>query len=841
MIGSQQRKLRRLKPAATDAMSVFGARAPRLGLKYTASAFAFVALFSFSPASLVAQVVSDGSTNTNVVVNADGSVTVGIAGAPNGISHNRYTEFNVPKPGVQLDNRTEAARTIVNEVTGTSRTDIEGPVEVLGQRAHVIVANPNGIVIDGGRFVNTGRVALTTGQISTTQRQIAPGIFQDNVVSTVNGGTITVKGGGLSGQMDAIDLIAHSIRVDGPITNESTNAGASIRLVAGSSSTEFDSSVLPGNTGLSWGNITGAGATSDGAVLVEITRPGVLRANRIGVEVSDLGAGVRFAGEGYATARSFTLSADGRVDFSGAKIEAPVGISASGRSITLDNSTLTASTGPISLAATEATGDGLTGLDFALSGQTLFLSSEGNLSFGITDGGTTSLTSTTGDIVLQAKGAFADAGSSFAAHRNLLVSADQRLSFSESTLGTTEGSIQLDTKGAFTATGTVANAFGHLLVTADEASLTKGTRRTELKAENGSFILTTFGTDSAGHLTNTGSLIQGGVQTEGLKDSAETESAGAVTLNVKGRVINTTAEDLAVIFGAGGDVSIRTGVNIENNRGRILANGDVKLIAEGDVLNMVEAPNGAVDPEVVQYTRKGKRQWWTLWIKRKREAYVSYDYGTLENTDQLSAITATGGVNIEASGSLINQGGDINANDGDLEIKALRVETVGLGSGKVYVRKTCVLTCSYEGEGSVVYFGGRLNASENIKIEATERFHNKAGSVFAIGDVEIISGDVELEAALVPTLVTRPKGLYNFWASKAAWVFLRDQFGSIVADTGNITVTNDRPVKITGGTLTAGGSIELENGQEIVRAPGAQSDAPNHTIGFFVDLPLIRQ
>jgi filamentous hemagglutinin family protein len=804
-------------------------------------AFTLAALFSCSPAYLAAQVVIDGTTSTNVVVNANGSVTVGIAPTTSdGVSLNRYNEFNVPKPGVQLDNRTEAARTIVNEVTGTSRTNIEGTVEVLGQRAHVIVANPNGIVIDGGRFVNTGRVALTTGQISTNSRQIAPGIFQDNVVSTVNGGTITVKGGGLSGQMDAIDLIAHSIRVDGPITNESTNAGASIRLAAGSSSTEFDSSVLPGNTGLSWGNITGAGATSDGAVLVEITRPGVLRANRVGIEVSDKGAGVRFAGEGYATARSFTLSADGRIDLSGAKIEAPAGISASGQSITLDNSTLTASEGPISLAATEATGDGITGRDFSLSGQSLFLRSETNLSFGITEGGTTSLTSTSGDIVLQAKGAFEDAGSGYAAQRNLLVGADQRLSFSESTLGTTEGSIQLDTKGAFSATGTMANAFGHLLVTADEASLSKGTRRTELKAENGSVILTTLGVNSAGHLTNTGGLIQGGVQTEGLKDSADTESAGAVTLNVKGSVINTTAKDLAVIFGAGGAVSIRTGVNIENNRGRILANGDVRLIAEGDVLNMVEAPNGAVDPEVVQYTRKGKRQWWTLWIKRKRESYVSYDYGTLENPDQLAAITATGGVSIEASGSLINQGGDINANDGDLEIKALSVETIGLGSGKVYVSKTCVLTCSYVGDGSVAYYGGRLNASENVKIEATEKFHNKAGSVFAIGDVEIITADAELEAALVPTLVTRPKGFYNFWASKAAWVFLRDQFGSIVADTGNITITSDRPVKINGGTLTAGGSVDLENGQEIVRAPGAQSEALNHTIGLFADLPLVR-
>jgi hypothetical protein len=72
-------------------------------------------------------------------------------------------------------------------------------------------------------------------------------------------------------------------------------------------------------------------------------------------------------------------------------------------------------------------------------------------------------------------------------------------------------------------------------------------------------------------------------------------------------------------------------------------------------------------------------------------------------------------------------------------------------------------------------------------------------------------------------------------------VFLRDQFGTIVADTGNITITSDRPVKISGGTLTAGGRVDLENGQEIVRAPGAQSEALNHTIGLFADLPLVRQ
>lgn len=811
-------------------------------LKSAAGPFAFAAFSVLFPATVIAQVVSDGTTATNVVVNGDGSVTVGIAPTKsNGVSLNRYDQFNVRKPGVQIDNRVQAARTIVNEVTGNSRTNIEGSLEVLGQRAHVIVANPNGIMIDGGRFVNTGRVALTTGKISTTSRQIAPDIYQQNVVSSVEGGTITVNGGGLSGQMDAIDLIAHSIRVNGTVTNLSTSKDASIRLAAGRATAEFDSSILPGNTALSWGNITGEDTEQGGKVLVEVTRPGVLRANQVTIEVNNKGAGVRFAGEGYATARSFVLSADGQIDLSGAKILAEEQVVVAGGGVKLDRSKLTASEGPLRLAATQAGGAGIIGRDFTLGGKDIFLISEAGLSFGVSKGGNTNLGSTVGDIIIQTKKGIEDFGSNITAQRNLVITTDQKLSFSESTLKAKTGSVHLDAKGAITATGTLASGFGHMLVTGDEVKLENGTRRTEIKAENGSFVLTTLGVDSAGNLTSTGGLIQGAVKTDGLEDSAKTQSTGAVTLNVKGSVINTTAKDLAIIFGAGGDIYIRTGADIENNRGRIVANGDVKLVAKGDVLNMVHRQGDAADPKVVQYTRKGRRQWWTLWIKRKRDSYVSYDYGTLKDTDRLAAITATGGVNIKTDGSLVNHGGNINANGGDLEIKAIRVETVGLGSGKVYVRKTCALSCSFEGEGSVVFYGGKINASDNIKIEATEKFHNKAGAVFAIDNVEIITANAELEAALVPTMVSRPKGLYNFWSSKSAWVFLRDQFGSVIADTGAITVKSGRSVKIKGGTLSAGRKVELENGKEIVRAPGAQSDAVNHTIGFFADLPLIRQ
>src|SRR5690606_32039970 len=55
------------------------------------------------------------------------------------------------------------ASVILNEVTGTSRSLLEGAVEVHGTAATVIIANPNGLTCDGCGFINTPRVPLSTG------------------------------------------------------------------------------------------------------------------------------------------------------------------------------------------------------------------------------------------------------------------------------------------------------------------------------------------------------------------------------------------------------------------------------------------------------------------------------------------------------------------------------------------------------------------------------------------------------------------------------------------------------------------------------------------------------
>ena len=56
------------------------------------------------------------------------------------------------------------AKVIVNEVTSGRPTALNGFMEVAGRAASVVVANPDGIRVNGGGFINTSRAVLTTGR-----------------------------------------------------------------------------------------------------------------------------------------------------------------------------------------------------------------------------------------------------------------------------------------------------------------------------------------------------------------------------------------------------------------------------------------------------------------------------------------------------------------------------------------------------------------------------------------------------------------------------------------------------------------------------------------------------
>ncbi|NYB80348.1 MAG: filamentous hemagglutinin N-terminal domain-containing protein, partial [Stenotrophomonas maltophilia] len=143
-----------------------------------------------------------------------------------GVSRNRYSQFDVGREGVILNNArgqvqtqlggwvqgnpwlaTGSARVILNEVNGPA-SRLNGYVEVAGQRAEVIIANPAGIQVNGGGFLNASRVTLTTGTPMFTGAGALEGY-------RVSGGAIQIDGEGLdTSRADYTDLITRSLKVN---------------------------------------------------------------------------------------------------------------------------------------------------------------------------------------------------------------------------------------------------------------------------------------------------------------------------------------------------------------------------------------------------------------------------------------------------------------------------------------------------------------------------------------------------------------------------------------------------------------------------------------------------
>lgn len=763
---------------------------------------------------IIAQTIPDGTTTTNVLVGAQGAETVTIAPAnASGVSLNRYSNFNVPQAGLTLNNRLEGARTIVNEVTSAAPSQLLGPIQVAGQRAHVIIANPNGITVNGAVFSNVGRVVLSTGVVGQQSRTLASGIVQHNVTLTTSAGTINIEGGGLSGQMDMIALMARELRVGGALRNSGTDDRNLALLVAGKSSAEFDSGVVPGNLEQVWESVRSAGAASTD-VLVTLTAQSALRANRIEIRVTEQGAGARIAGAHQADSRGFTLSADGQIDLSGAQVAAADHVTVTGRGIHVADTQLSASNNTLTLTANAANGTGLTGQNLRLAGRAVTLTSAAGLSFGADASAGTQVITTTGDLQLQITGALRDQNGTYQSAANLSFSSGLGLDFQGSALNTAQD-LTLSAADDFTSSDLQMQANSAISVTADRASFESRARRSTAVAGSALNLVV-----REGDLTNRGAQLQGGT---------------GVVLNIAGGVENSSNDQgLGIVFAQTGDLQLTAGGQTLNSAGRFISNGNIDMNIGGDFINTTPSVGDAQKPAIIRHVERRGRAWWTLWLKEREIHTEEYRYASADST-QLANVTAAGGVTLRAA-NVSNQGGEINANGGDVQITAGRVETSALVTGRAQVIRDCVVTCRYRHSDDVALHGGKISATGRTLITASEAFVSRGGQVFATGDVEITAPTALFEALNIPKVVTRAGGIYNFWASDAAWMYLRDHFGGVISDAGNITVTTQSPVVLRGATLQAKGTVNTPAGIDQGNAPQTTSNVFDFSIGLMRDL-----
>lgn len=269
----------------------------------------------FTQPLIAASIVVDQNKNQqlNVDKTANGKPLINI-NAPNksGMSHNFFKEYNVEKEGVILNNsnksmektqlgglvngnpnlanRQEADR-ILAEITGTSRSRLEGFTEIAGKRANFILANPNGIYVNGAGFINTPRAILTTGRTILDK-------FGELKGFDVDDGTIIIGSSGIDVRnLTKFDIISRTAELNGAVYG-----GEEVNVVLGRNEYDLasESAVAKGETGEEKPKIA-----LDGKVL------GSLYAGRIYIHSSEKGVGVNSKSTILADTGDVVIDVDG--------------------------------------------------------------------------------------------------------------------------------------------------------------------------------------------------------------------------------------------------------------------------------------------------------------------------------------------------------------------------------------------------------------------------------------------------------------------------------------------------------------------------------------------------
>ena len=260
----------------------------------------------------------------------NGITLVNVAGpSAGGVSRNDYTNFNVPQNGVILNNSYQMANTklggyvpgnanmmrgsanvIVNEVTSHNPTEMKGFIEVAGRKASVVVANPNGITVDGGGFINTDRAVLTTGKTEYDSK--------GNLNSyRVEQGRVSINGNGLNAK-DANSL---------QILTEATNVNAGVW--ANTIETRTGKNTIDANT-LDTQKI---GDSSN--VGLDVSAIGGMYANSITMKGTNTGLGVNIKGVVSSTQAS-SITSDGKIIVDGG-VTSNGNTTLAGQGVTINN------------------------------------------------------------------------------------------------------------------------------------------------------------------------------------------------------------------------------------------------------------------------------------------------------------------------------------------------------------------------------------------------------------------------------------------------------------------------------------------------------------------------
>ena len=270
-----------------------------------------------------------------------------------GVSMNKYDQFNVEKQGAILNNsyvtsKTElagyvqgnsnmvngTAKVIVNQVTSDAPTSMSGYLEVAGQKASVVVANPNGITVNGGGFLNTDHAVLTTGKPELDD----VGNLQHYRVEQ---GNVSIEGKGLDGKRaDSVSILARTIDVNAGVWANTLNTRTGQNHI---DANNLKATVLEAST-----------VETKPTIGLDVAAVGGMYANHITMVGTEAGVGVNLNGI-VAGTQSVSVDANGHLSVNGT-LQSDTSLVAKANSI--QNTKIIASGGEFALETKELTNTG---------------------------------------------------------------------------------------------------------------------------------------------------------------------------------------------------------------------------------------------------------------------------------------------------------------------------------------------------------------------------------------------------------------------------------------------------------------------------------------------------
>jgi filamentous hemagglutinin len=739
-------------------------------------------------AQVVAYRNAPGNQQPTILQTANGVPQVDIqTPSAAGVSRNIYSQFDVQSNGVILNNSrtsvqtqqggwvqgnpwlaTGSARVILNEVNSSNPSYLNGYVEVAGQRAEVVIANPSGISVNGGGFINTSKATLTTGTPIINGGSLDGYRMQD--------GNISINGNGLDlSTTDYAAILARAVQVNAGIwANE-------LKVVTGAN--QIDASSLATNTTPVTTAIAGTGAVPSFAL--DVAQIGGMYAGKIHLIGTEQGLGVRSAGTIGSTGGDLVLQNNGWLTTTGT-LQASANLQITTLGNISNSGTLYASNDQTLSATGSVTNSGVIAAqgNTTITANNLSSSAASVVGAGIkTDGSLINNTSSTsGNLSVTTTQDLAANGQNLAAGNISLTGASVDLSGSK----TSATDVAITTAGNFSSAQATVVASQNLNVASADLNNAGGTLaagqaanlQTAALNNDGGLIQTgadltinthgqTLTNTNAANYTNSNAALngKGGIATQGTttlttgdlnNDAGYIGSKGA--LSVTSANINNTL--VGQIQGLD-NVTLAVGAGGINNAGGLIRSATTTRLSAGTVTNSNTL--STTNPD--------------LGIEGRS---VTLSAAALGNNN--GAIRAVNNLSVTSAGTVNNNAGLMSAGDTlsvqDSQAASSRTLTISNTAGTLIADKTLTVAAgSLGGDGKVL-------SLDSVSLNLNTNFSN-SGQVVANGNATVsTSGDVSNSGKL------QAGGTLNLTANNIDNAAAGEVSGNTTQVNANSTLTN---------------------------------------------------